>query len=71
VVSDGAGIPGGMKSLMATLTDTYLDVGGRNLHVVKSGHGNGTAVILEAGSGCGADIWRAVQELAGEFTTHA
>ncbi len=44
-----------------------VDIGGRNMHVVRSGGDGGTAVILEAGSGCGSEIWRAVQELAGEF----
>ncbi len=49
------------------LTDMYLDIGGRNLHVVKSGREGRPAVILEAGSGCGSELWRNVQELAGEF----
>jgi pimeloyl-ACP methyl ester carboxylesterase len=52
---------------VARLADEYCDVGGRKLHVVRAGHG-GTPVVLEAGSGCGADLWRAVQEQAGEFT---
>jgi len=52
---------------MAVLTDTYLDIGGRDLHVVKSGQMGDFAVILEAGSGCGSEIWRTVQEVAGEF----
>ncbi len=52
---------------MAALTDMYFGIGGRNLHVVKSGTIGGLAVILEAGSGCGSEIWRAVQELAGAF----
>jgi hypothetical protein len=53
-----------MKVVMAAVTDMYLGVGGRNVHVVKSGQVGGVAVILEAGSGCGSEIWRAVQELA-------
>jgi pimeloyl-ACP methyl ester carboxylesterase len=57
-----------MKLLMAALTDMYLDIGGRNLHVVKSGRDGGPTVILEAGSGCDSELWRTVQELAGEFT---
>jgi pimeloyl-ACP methyl ester carboxylesterase len=52
---------------MAALTDVYLDIGGRNLHVVRSGRPGGPVVVLEAGSGCGSEIWRAVQEMAGEF----
>lgn len=52
---------------MAELTESDLDIGGRALHVVRSGHGT-PAVILEAGSGCWSQIWRAVQEQAGEFT---
>jgi hypothetical protein len=52
---------------VADLTECDLDVGGRTLRVVKSGHGR-PAVILEAGSGCGSEIWRTVQELTGEFT---
>jgi pimeloyl-ACP methyl ester carboxylesterase len=56
-----------MKVVMAALTDMYLGVGGRNVHIVKSGQMGDVAVILEAGSGCGSEIWRTVQELAGEF----
>jgi pimeloyl-ACP methyl ester carboxylesterase len=56
-----------MKVLMAAATDMYLDIGGRNLHVVKSGREGAPTVILEAGSGCGSELWRTVQELAGEF----
>jgi hypothetical protein len=52
---------------VTTLTPFDLDLGGRRLHVVTSGHGS-PAVILEAGSGCWSEIWRAVQETAGEFT---
>jgi pimeloyl-ACP methyl ester carboxylesterase len=51
---------------VAAVSDWYLDIGGRSLHVVRSGDGS-PAVILEAGSGCSAEHWRAVQELAGEF----
>jgi pimeloyl-ACP methyl ester carboxylesterase len=49
------------------MRDVHLDIGGRVLHVVTSGHGS-PAVILEAGSGCWSEHWRAVQEMAGEFT---
>jgi pimeloyl-ACP methyl ester carboxylesterase len=52
---------------VAALTELDLDINGRRLHVVKSGHGS-PAVILEAGGGCWSEIWRTVQELAGEFT---
>ena len=52
---------------MAATTDLYLDIGGQNLHVVRSGRDGGPAVILEAGSGCGSELWRTVQELVGEF----
>jgi pimeloyl-ACP methyl ester carboxylesterase len=52
---------------MAAVTDLQLDVGGRSLHVVRSGHGS-PAVILEAGAGCWSEHWRAVQELTGDFT---
>ena len=52
---------------MAALTESDLDIGGRRLHVVASGRGT-PAVVLEAGSGCSSQIWRAVQEQAGEFT---
>jgi len=52
---------------MAALSDLYLDIGGRNLHVVKSGRHRGPAVVLEAGAGCGSEIWRTVQEMAGGF----
>jgi pimeloyl-ACP methyl ester carboxylesterase len=38
-----------------------VDVGGRSLHVAQSGSG-APAVILEAGSGCGSELWEAVQE---------
>ena len=51
---------------MAVMTDVYLDVGGRSLHVVKSGQGS-PAVILEAGSGCWSEHRRPVQELAREI----
>jgi pimeloyl-ACP methyl ester carboxylesterase len=53
---------------VAALTGCDLDIGGRKLHVVKSGRGS-PAVILEAGSGCWSEIWQAVQGPAGEFTT--
>jgi pimeloyl-ACP methyl ester carboxylesterase len=52
---------------VTTLTPFDLDLGGRKLHVVRSGHGS-PAVILEAGAGCWSEIWRSVQESAGEFT---
>jgi pimeloyl-ACP methyl ester carboxylesterase len=52
---------------MAALTDVYLDIGGRTLHVVRAGVQDGRAVVLEAGAGCGSEIWRTVQEMAGEF----
>jgi pimeloyl-ACP methyl ester carboxylesterase len=52
---------------VAALTEFDPDIGGRRLRVVTSGHGI-PAVILEAGSGCSSQIWRAVQEQAGEFT---
>jgi pimeloyl-ACP methyl ester carboxylesterase len=50
---------------VALVKDLRVDVGSRSLHVVAAGHG-GPAVILEAGSGCSSEHWRAVQELAGE-----
>lgn len=53
---------------MVSVTDLFVDVGGRNIHVAKSGHG-GPAVIFEAGWGCWSEHWHPVQELAGEFTT--
>jgi pimeloyl-ACP methyl ester carboxylesterase len=56
-----------MNVSMAALTPFDLDLGGRKLHVVRSGHGS-PAVILEAGAGCWSELWRAVQETAGEFT---
>jgi pimeloyl-ACP methyl ester carboxylesterase len=56
-----------MNVSVAELSEFDLDIGGRRMHVVKSGHGN-PVVVLEAGSGCWSEIWRAVQELAGEFT---
>jgi pimeloyl-ACP methyl ester carboxylesterase len=56
-----------MNVSVTALAQFDLDVGGRKLHVVKSGHGS-PAVILEAGAGCWSEIWRAVQETAGEFT---
>jgi pimeloyl-ACP methyl ester carboxylesterase len=52
---------------MAALTDLQVDVGGRMVHVVRAGQGS-PAVVLEAGAGCGADLWRAVQEQVGEVT---
>jgi pimeloyl-ACP methyl ester carboxylesterase len=52
---------------MAALTDVYLDIGGRTLHVVRAGGQDGPAVVLEAGAGCGSEIWRTVQGMAGEF----
>jgi pimeloyl-ACP methyl ester carboxylesterase len=55
-----------MNVSVAELTELDLDIGGRRLHVVRSGLGS-PAVILEAGSGCGSEIWREVQERAGEF----
>jgi pimeloyl-ACP methyl ester carboxylesterase len=51
---------------VAAVSDSYLDIGGRSLHVVRAGEGS-PAVVLEAGSGCSSEHWRAVQELAGEF----
>lgn len=51
---------------MAAVSDSHLDIGGRSLHVVSSGVGS-PAVVLEAGSGCSSEHWRAVRELAGEF----
>jgi pimeloyl-ACP methyl ester carboxylesterase len=56
-----------MNVVMAAVTDLSVDVGGRNLHVVRSGHGS-PAVILEAGAGCWSEHWRAVQELTGALT---
>lgn len=56
-----------MNVSMTTLTQFDLDLGGRKLHVVRSGHGS-PAVILEAGAGCWSDLWRDVQATAGRFT---
>lgn len=42
-------------------------MGGRSLHVAQSGSG-APAVILEAGSGCGSDLWEAVQEQTADLT---
>jgi pimeloyl-ACP methyl ester carboxylesterase len=50
------------------VTDRQVEVGGRRLHVVQSGSGT-PAVILEAGSGCWSEHWRAVQELAGDVAS--
>jgi pimeloyl-ACP methyl ester carboxylesterase len=49
------------------MTDWYVDVGGRSLHVAGAGSGS-PSVILEAGAGGSSEHWRAVQELAGQFT---
>src|SRR5450432_880350 len=59
-------IAGNGASMANPVSDMYVDIGGRSLHVVKCGHGS-PAVILEAGSGCSSEHWRAVQELAGEL----
>jgi pimeloyl-ACP methyl ester carboxylesterase len=52
---------------MAALTDLQVDVDGRMVHVVRAGRGS-PAVVLEAGAGCGAELWQAVQEQVGEVT---
>lgn len=52
---------------MAPLSDQRLDLGGRGLHVVAAGQGEPT-VVLEAGGGCPAEIWREVQERVGDVT---
>src|SRR5262245_48308154 len=57
-----------MNAAMADLTDLDFDIGDRSLHVVRSGQGS-PAVILEAGAGGWSEMWRPVQELAGEFTS--
>lgn len=53
---------------MVDVTGLDFDIGGRRLHAVRSGHG-APVVVLEAGGGCSSEIWRAVQERAGQFTT--
>jgi pimeloyl-ACP methyl ester carboxylesterase len=44
-----------------------VGVGGRNIHVTKSGDGS-PAVILEAGWGCWSEHWQPVQALSGNIT---
>jgi pimeloyl-ACP methyl ester carboxylesterase len=44
-----------------------VDVGGRSVHVVRSGSGS-PAVIFEAGWGCWSEHWQPVQELAAGLT---
>jgi pimeloyl-ACP methyl ester carboxylesterase len=51
---------------MSVVTDLRVNLGGRSIHVARSGEGCPT-VVLEAGSGCWSEHWRPVQELAGEF----
>jgi pimeloyl-ACP methyl ester carboxylesterase len=59
---------GGWYKWSVAVTDRRVDVGGRCLHVARSGSGV-PAVILEAGSGCWSEHWRAVQELVGNVTS--
>jgi len=44
-----------------------VDIGGRHLHLYRTGHGSPT-VILESGLGWGLGTWRDVQAGAAEFT---
>jgi integrase len=46
-----------MNVAVADVTDLASDIGGRRLHVVRSGRGS-PAVIFEAGGGCWSELWR-------------